>query len=177
MTKSDLRKEIKRRKAAFTPEERADLSATAVSTLTADEHWQRAHTVLLYHSLPDEVATHDLIRQAVAEGKHVLLPVVVGDDLELRTYTADEALVTGAFHILEPSGPVFTDLEAINLAVIPGVAFTPDGRRLGRGRGYYDRLLARLNPHTYVIGLCWPFQLVDDLPTEPHDRPLNHICS
>ena len=177
MTKSELRKEIKRRKAAFTREERAALSAAVVNTLLTDGHWQHARTVLLYHSLPDEVATHDLIRQALAEGKNVLLPVVVGDDLELRTYTADEALVTGAFNILEPTGPVFTAYETIDLAIIPGVAFTADGRRLGRGRGYYDRLLARLHPSTFLIGLCWPFQLVDDLPTEPHDRPLNHICS
>ena len=69
---------------------------------------------------------------------------------------------------------MFTDYAAIDLAVIPGVAFTPDGRRLGRGRGYYDRLLARF-ARAYTIGLAFPFQLLEDIPTEPHDIKLNEI--
>ena len=197
MTKQELRQEIRRRKAACSLEERAALSALVTARLLQHPHWTSAQTVLLYHSLPDEVNTHDLIRQACAEGKRVLLPAVVGDDLELRELPQPSALSPqpsalspqspslreGAFHILEPTGPLFTDYDAIDLAVIPGVAFTPDGRRLGRGRGYYDRLLARLNIHhsttgpacAYTIGLAFPFQLLEDIPTEPHDIKLNEI--
>jgi 5-formyltetrahydrofolate cyclo-ligase len=137
--------------------------------------------VLLYHSLPDEVDTHQLIGSALQEGKRVLLPVVVGDDLELRFLPTPDALREGAFHILEPTGAPFTDYAAIDLAVIPGVAFTPDGRRLGRGRGYYDRLLAHfpqsLSSSPYLIGLCWPFQLLADLPTEPHDLTVHAVIA
>ena len=196
MTKSEVRQEIKRRKAACSAEERAALSREVTAKLMDTSQWQQARTVLLYHSLPDEVATHDLINEALAAGKRVLLPVVVGADLELREYSTSESLREGAFHILEPTGAPFTDYAAIDLAVIPGVAFTPDGRRLGRGRGYYDRLLARISSpsshsspfspslkergpggESYLIGLCWPFQLLPDLPTEPHDRLMNAVIA
>ncbi len=176
MTKSEVRQEIRRRKAACSAEERALLSRQVTAKLVATPQWQQAHTVLLYHSLPDEVATHDLISEALATGKRVLLPVVVGDDLELRDYHAPGDLREGTFHIMEPTGEPFTDYAAIDLAVIPGVAFTQDGRRLGRGRGYYDRLLTHITDN-YKVGLCWPFQLVGDIPTEPHDYPMDEVIS
>lgn len=181
MDKQALRTEIRRRKAACPLNERAALSAAVIACLQQDPHWQSAHTLLLYHSLPDEVCTHDLIRAAAAAGKRVLLPVVVGDDLQLREYQGEGEMAEGAFHIQEPTGPVFSDYSSIDLAVIPGVAFTAAGIRLGRGRGYYDRLLARLtNPAPrarvpYLIGICWPFQLLPSLPSEPHDIPMNQV--
>lgn len=178
MTKPEIRQLIKRRKAACPPEERAALSAQIVARLLQSPRWISAQTILLYHSLPDEVNTHELIQTALVQGKRVLLPVVIGDDLELRELTT--TLREGAFHILEPTGSLFTDYAAIDLAVIPGVAFTSDGCRLGRGRGYYDRLLARftaLSNPPYTLGLAFPFQLLDDLPTEPHDIRLNSILS
>ena len=183
MDKISLRAEIRRRKATYSFKERAHLSRKVIDRLWQDPHWQQAQTVLLYHSLPDEVGTHDLIRRAAAAGKRVLLPVVDGDDLELREYQDEGSLEEGAFHIQEPTGPAVTDLSAIDLAVIPGVAFTPDGRRLGRGRGYYDRLLARLTRQPalarvpYLIGVCWPFQLVEDIPTEAHDISMNRVIT
>ena len=183
MDKKALRTEIRHRKNACSPEERTRLSRKVTDRLQQDSYWQQAHTVLLYHSLPDEVDTHDLIRNAASAGKRVLLPVVVGDDLELREYLGEGGMEEGAFHIQEPTGSAVTDLSIIDLAVIPGVAFTPDGRRLGRGRGYYDRLLARLTSHAsyarvpYLIGVCWPFQLVEDIPTEAHDIPMNRVIT
>jgi 5-formyltetrahydrofolate cyclo-ligase len=174
MTKQELRQEIRRRKAACSIEERAVLSRGVIAKLTKNPLWQQAQVILLYHSLPDEVDTRNLICQAGTEGKRVLLPVVVGDDLELRMYQGTSQLRAGSFHILEPVGEPFVDYQQIDLAVIPGVAFTPDGVRLGRGRGYYDRLLPRLTT-TYKMGICWPFQLVDAIPTEPHDIRMDSV--
>lgn len=176
MTKSEVRQEIKRRKAACSLEERVALSSAVISLLSETPQWKQAHIVLLYHALPDEVETRELIQQAFSSGKVVLLPVVVGDDLELRRLPTPDAVHEGAFHILEPDGTVFTDYAAIDLAIIPGVAFTADGHRLGRGRGYYDRLLSRLT-NVYKLGICWPFQLVDALPTEPHDISLDAVIT
>lgn len=129
--------------------------------------------MLLYHSLPDEVDTHDFIRRW-ASRKRILLPVVRGDDLELRLYTGDGQLQTGAFHIEEPGGEAFTDYARIELAVIPGVAFDRRGNRLGRGRGYYDRLLPRL-ANAYKVGLCFPCQLLDGVPAEEHDVRMDEV--
>ena len=131
--------------------------------------------MLLYHSLPDEVDTHAFIRRWSAR-KRILLPVVKGDDLELRLYTGDDCLTEGAFHIDEPTGTAFTDYAAIDLAVIPGVAFDRRGNRLGRGKGYYDRLLPRI-PTAYKLGLCFPFQLLDQIPAEAHDIPMDEVLT
>jgi 5-formyltetrahydrofolate cyclo-ligase len=174
MTKQELRQDIRRRKAACSPEEREALSHEVTAKLRQTAEWQRAGVVLLYHSLPDEVCTHDLILTACAEGKRVLLPVCVGDDLELREYRGEGSMAEGAFHIQEPTGEAFCDFAAIDLAIIPGVAFTRQGQRLGRGRGYYDRLLSRLR-EVRKVGLCWPFQLVDELPAEAHDIPMDAV--
>lgn len=176
MTKKEIREEVRGRKKGCAAEKRAQLSKEVVANLVSTELWKNAHRVLLYYSLPDEVATHELVSEALREGKAVLLPRVVGDDLELRLFSSPEALVEGAFHIQEPTGSVFTDYETIDLAIIPGVAFTTDGKRLGRGRGYYDRLLPRLS-QTYKIGICWPFQVISELPSESHDINMDCIIT
>ncbi|HIZ33626.1 MAG TPA: 5-formyltetrahydrofolate cyclo-ligase [Candidatus Bacteroides merdigallinarum] len=176
LTKTELRKEISRRKtlhksSAWHAQQTADLLAA----LEAHPQWQAAHTVLLYHSLPDEVDTHTFVRRWSGR-KRILLPVVKGTDLELRLYTGDDHLAEGAFHIDEPTGPIFTDYAEIDLAVIPGVAFDRRGNRLGRGKGYYDRLLPRI-PTAYKLGLCFPFQLVEQIPAEAHDIPMDEVLT
>ena len=127
-----------------------------------------ARTVLLYYSLDDEVQTHDFVEKWHRQ-KTVLLPVVKGDELELRIYTGRQNLKTGeAYHIEEPTGEAFTAYEKIDFAIIPGVSFDARGNRLGRGKGYYDKLLPLL--HSYNIGICYNFQVNEKLPVEPFDR-------
>lgn len=134
-----------------------------------------AHTVLLYSALPDEVPTQPLLSRLATEGKTVLLPRVVNDtDMELRRYTSLQDLEQGAFGIMEPTGELFTDYHDIDVAVIPGMAFDREGHRLGRGKGYYDRFLTQL-PHTYKIGICFPFQLVDHVPADVHDILMDEV--
>lgn len=150
-------------------------SAEIVAALEAHPAFRAANTILLYHSLKDEVDTHAFIRKWSRE-KRILLPVVTGDDLELRLYTGPEDLTVGAYGIEEPTGARFTDYAAIDLIVVPGVAFDRDGNRLGRGKGYYDRLLPRI-PSAYKIGICFPFQVVDEVPAEPFDIRMDEIIS
>lgn len=148
-------------------------SAEILAALEAHPAFKAAHTVLLYYSLKDEVDTHAFTRKWSLE-KQILLPVVTGDDLELRVYTGPEDLATGRYGIEEPTGTLFTDYAAIDLAVVPGVAFDGAGHRLGRGKGYYDRLLPRI-PSAYRIGICFPFQLVKEVPAEPFDIRMDEI--
>ena len=76
---------------------------------------------------------------------------------------------------MEPSGGNFTDYAAIDLAIIPGMAFGSKGHRLGRGKGYYDRLLSQLTPKTIKIGLCFPWQRVDYVPTDENDVSMDYV--
>ena len=139
-------------------------SANILAALEAHPAFRAATTVLLYHSLKDEVDTHAFIRKWSNE-KRILLPVVVGDDLELRLYTGPEDMATGTYGIEEPVGETFTDYASINFIAVPGVAFDRKGNRLGRGKGYYDRLLPRI-PAAYKAGICFPFQVVEEVPAE-----------
>lgn len=133
--------------------------------------------VMLYWPLPDEVDSRPFIQRLHDAGVHVVLPIIEGDDIRLRLYAGKEAMQPGAFGILEPQGPNFTDTEAISRIYIPGLAFTSEGHRLGRGRGYYDRFLSSL-PHTpQLIGVCAPGHLVPSLPTEAHDIRMNRVIS
>lgn len=153
----------------------AQQSAEIMTALEAHPAFQAAHTVLLYYSLPDEVNTHAFIHRWSQE-KEILLPVVIGDDLELRRYTGSHDLAVGRYGILEPTGAPYTTYANIELIVVPGVAFDNEGHRLGRGKGYYDRLLPRL-PQAYKLGICYPYQLLVHVPAEPFDIPMDQVLT
>ena len=107
----------------------------------------------------------------------MLLPCVDGDDLRLRQYTGPECMVSGEqFGIGEPTGEEWTDLAAVELIAVPGVAFDREGNRMGRGRGFYDRLL-KSTPNAVKIGLAYNFQMLDAIPTEPHDVKMNLVIT
>lgn len=168
--KKTLRQWIRQQKAQYTEEQLVEMSETIIRSVTAHPHFVHARTVLLYHSLPDEVYTPGLITHALQSGKRVLLPVVISKtEMEIREYLPTTEMERSEdFHILEPQGKAFTDYAAIDCAVIPGMAFDAQGHRLGRGRGYYDRFLAQA-AGVHKIGLCFPFQLLDSIPAEPTD--------
>ena len=180
LSKKSLRQHIRQRKARHTDEELVALSQPIVEAVLADPRFQEAQTVLLYHSLPDEVDTGRLLAElalasADFSGKTILLPRVTGEtDMELRVYTGPYDMTRGAFGIMEPSGALFTDYSQITLAIVPGMAFDCCGHRLGRGKGYYDRFLPLL-PQAYKIGVCFPFQLVDSVPTVPTDVVMDEV--
>ncbi|MGL4851552.1 MAG: 5-formyltetrahydrofolate cyclo-ligase [Phocaeicola sp.] len=171
--KNALRKQIAERKKRVSALERAEQSKVLFQQLEQHPLFKAAQTVLLYYSLPDEVATHAFVEKW-SSFKQILLPVVVGDCLELRLYTSAQNLKKSQqFSIGEPTGEPFLNYTAIDLAIIPGVAFDQKGNRLGRGKGFYDRLLTHLSCHT--LGVCFSFQLVDSLPTEPFDWSMDEV--
>ena len=173
MTKQELRQAIRRQKQMSS----GDDASETLRQLRQHPRLINADTLLLYSALQDEVPTQSLLDELVAQGKTVLLPRVVSDtDMELRQYTGLQDLQVGAFDILEPTGKLFTDYEKIDVAVVPGMAFDKEGHRLGRGKGYYDRFL-RLLPKTYKIGICFSWQLVDNVPTDEHDILMDQIMT
>lgn len=177
MTKQELRRHIREEKARLGEAQLLRMSAETARRLLAHPKITAAETILIYHSLPDEVNTADIIQGLSRDGKIVILPRVVDrDSMTLHAYTGEKDLVTGAYGIKEPVGTAFTDYESIAVAVVPGMAFDVRGNRLGRGRGYYDRLLPLLT-RAYKIGLCFPFQLLDNVPAAPSDVPMNEIVT
>ena len=171
MTKKELRQSIRAAKKQHTAEELQRQSEAVMQKLADHPRFRAAERVMLYASLPDEVETLAFI-EAWRHRKTIVLPTVVGDDI-IPVELADTTMFAeGDFHIPEPQNHPYTG--DFDLIVVPGMAFDMDGHRLGRGRGYYDRFLA-IHPEVYTIGLCFDFQLVPVVPSEPHDHPINEI--
>lgn len=174
MHKQELRQFIRQQKRLLTPQQRDEQSLAIARKLLAHPRIERARTLLLYHPLPDEVDATSLLE---TPGVSILLPRVIDDcRMELRRYEGPESLQRGAFGIMEPCGALFSDYGRIDVAVVPGMAFDRNGHRLGRGRGYYDRLLVQL-PQAYKIGICFDFQLMEAVEADAHDVLMDEIVS
>ena len=175
MDKKELRNYIRMQKRQFSGEQLRELSLPVIRRLMVHPRVKNASVILMYYSLADEVYTHDVIDQLVADGKTVLLPAVIDDThMELRTYRGPQDLQGGFFDIMEPVGDEFTDYDQIDVAVVPGMAFDSRNNRLGRGRGYYDRLLPQL-AHIYKIGVCFDFQRLPGIPTDANDQAMDEV--
>ena len=122
-------------------------------------------------------ASDDRALQQASARHRIVLPCVTGPStMELREYTGAADLSIGAFGIPEPTGCLFTHLSDIELALIPGMAFDAAGHRLGRGKGYYDRFLAQTQMQSVrKWGVCYDFQLLDSIPTDAHDQPVERV--
>lgn len=172
MDKIKIRKDIALKKRTFNDSELKELSDLLWKKIEMYPPFQNASTILLYYSLPDEVQTHQFIDKW-SQSKNIILPVVSDSDLELRRYAGKDSLKEGSYHILEPIGNPICDASVIDLAFIPGVSFDVFGNRLGRGKGFYDRLLTRIK--IKKIGICFHFQISDLLPSEPFDIPMDEV--
>ena len=154
------------------PEECAARSRLVRERLEAHPAWVSAQTVALFCPMPGEV---DLLELLPVDGKRAIFPAVAEAHLEWREVkNATDFVESERFpNLREPSGGVSVLLSEADLVVVPGLAFTGSGKRLGRGRGFYDRALAGLPGRVRRMGVCFEFQVLDDLPTEPHDAPLD----
>lgn len=174
--KKALRKHVRGLKANFSSSELKNFSLSVTDKIKNEPFWQNAETVLLYSPLKDELDVTPLIKDAALTGKRVLLPVVSGENLTVGIYKGDTLLIKGAFGILEPSAEKFSEEKypEIDVAVIPGMAFDQHGNRLGRGKGYYDRFLKKLTS-AYIIGVCFPFQMFEEIPSEEFDVKMEKV--
>ncbi len=147
--------------------------------LLTQPFFSQAKTVLLYASKGSEVPTHDLIQKLLDEGRSVCLPIahLAEKDLELSFILSLDDLVPSSFGVLEPKLNALRPCppQAVQVAVVPGIAFDPAGYRLGYGLGFYDRFLPRLSCPS--IGLAYEAQIAPALPHEAHDVPLSCIVT
>ena len=173
--KRTLRKEIRAEIAKLSPEEKETLSAQIFSKIATLRELEEASVVALFVSLADEPQTAHFIEQLSEKNKRVVVPRIEGE--EMNFYDISEGIEAGAFGIMEPIAKAPIEPSEIEVMVVPGVVFTLDGKRCGRGKGFYDKYLSHRGFRAYTIGVCYPCQIVRSLPTEEHDKVLDCIIS
>jgi 5-formyltetrahydrofolate cyclo-ligase len=179
-SKASLRLLARARRDALDALQRNLWSASIAETVLASDAWERARWVALYASFGSEVGTQDLLAAALSQQKRLALPRLEREGglwkISLREHTANAAVEVTGWGITQPTAqanPVAS--EAIDLWLIPGLAFDPRGVRLGWGRGYYDRLLS-VAPGAKV-GVAFEIQRFNQLPSEPHDVRLEALVT
>lgn len=153
--------------------EKESAAAEVFERLEKTAAFLMADSVLMYHSLPDELSTRTFLKKWNGR-KRFFLPRVNGVNLDILPYD-ESRLELGSFHIEEPVGDELVDPDTIELIVVPAVAYDRQGNRLGRGKGFYDRLLQ--TTRATKIGVGYEFQLLDSLPVEEHDVPMDAIIT
>ena len=174
MDKKELRRMIREKKRAMTPEEIAARSEQLGILLTRSEAYQNAATIYGYLPYNQEVRTVPMLEQALRDGKRVAVPKCYGDEMKF-IFMEDLSLVEkGYAGIPEPiaDGPVADDKTA--LVLMPGLAFDPEGHRIGYGGGFYDKFL-EAEPNHPTLALCYEFQMLPHLDTEAHDIPVDYV--
>ena len=159
------------------PDLRAEKSARLCDAIRLAEAWHTARTVAIFAPLPGEPDVEML--WAHAESRTFAYPRVEGDWLALHTVRSPLELQPRQWGLREPAANPGSAVapDSMDLILVPGIAFSRSGARLGRGRGYYDRLLSTLPDHVCKIGVCFDFQLVPELPTDPHDQAVDLVAT
>ena len=162
-------------------EVRRDHSLRACERLQALDVASDARTIMLYLSLPDEVDTHPLARWCISSGRTCCVPVVDWDHATMAPSRVDrldeDAFVTGPHGVRVPRAPAPVSPAALDLVVVPGLAFDEQGWRLGQGGGHYDRFLSELPETCATIGLSFDDRVVTSLPHETHDVPMDLVVT
>lgn len=173
MEKKEIRKRIKNLRTMLSEVEKMAAADEVFDRLERTAAFMMADKILMYHSLPDELSTRRFLDKW-HDRKHFFLPRVNGVNLDIIPYD-ESRLELGSFHIEEPTGDACADPAELELIVVPAVAFDRSGNRLGRGKGFYDRLLKETC--ATKIGVGYEFQLLDSLPAEEHDVPMDYVIT
>ena len=172
MNKQETRREIKKIKLEISQQERELAAIEVMNKIESLPQFTEAKNILLYNALPDELPTECMLNRWDCL-KSLFLPVVDGNNLVIKRYNKD-AVKVGAFGIIEPEGKE-VDSKIIDFIIVPGVAFDRNLNRLGRGKGYYDRLLSESN--AFFAGIGYSIQVLDNIPVEEHDIKMNCIIT
>jgi len=179
--KSRIRQDVLRKRDSLDPDIRKAKDSLIKEQLFSLAEFQQAPVLFFFSSFRSEVSTSAQIAEALSLGKRVILPSVDSLNKELRLYEIKQLseLSAGYMGIPEPAVAEERerDINDVTLVIMPGAAFDPKGNRLGYGGGYYDRLLSRLRRRIPLVALAYEEQLVDSLPTGPHDIRVHMIVT
>lgn len=165
-------------------ENKDEVSRAICEKFVALPEYAAARTVMFYVDVRTEVRTHDDLATALTHGKKIVVPWCNDrGELELFWLTSMDDLAIGMYKILEPK-PVLRNLPdrqvpvaELDLIMVPGVAFTRDGARMGHGKGYYDKLLEHARPDAPLVALAFECQLFPEIPTQPHDVFMDKVIT
>ena len=182
-SKDAIRRRMRALRKALAPEERESAAKDICTRLIHDSAISSAAdspdrgAVAVYLASPDEIDLSDFILAMLDRGVTVVSPRWNGETYELAKLKglSGESLRRGPMNILEPAEAEIVSPSEVAAWIVPGLAFTRDGRRLGYGGGWYDRLLASARKGSLKIGVAHEFQVVEDLPHEPHDIRLDRL--
>lgn len=174
MDKKTLRSNIREKKRAMTPEMMEEKSRRLAALFFESEAYRRAETIYGYLPYNQEVRTVPILQQAIRDGKRVAVPKCYGDEMRFIYMDDLSKVEKGYAGIPEPIAdePVADDKNA--LVLMPGLAFDPQGHRIGYGGGFYDKFLAA-EPEHPTLALCYDFQMLEQLDTEDFDIPVDCV--
>lgn len=174
MDKKELRRQIREQKRAMTEDDIRRRSEALAAKFYASEAYQNAKTIYGYLPYNQEVRTVPMLEQAIRDGKRVAVPKVYGEEMKFLYLDDMTQVAKGYAGIPEPIAdePVAEDKTA--LVLMPGLAFDPQGHRVGYGGGFYDKFLAA-EPEHPTLALCYEFQFLPSLETEEHDIPIDYV--
>lgn len=174
--KAALRKAARLTRDALSHEVVLDWSGQIIDRLLHIEPFAAANSVFTYVSVKSEVRTRDLIEQLWERDITLLVPMMIGDELFMCQLHDWNEIRIDSYGRCTPISDAKLFTGEPDVTLVPGLAFTEQGQRLGSGYGHYDRFLAK-HPKTLAIGLAYEFQLKASLPTEPHDQSLDYVVT
>lgn len=179
--KDAIRKQVLKVRNAMPEDEVRRLSGLIFQNLRLNSFFEESKHVMIYLDFKHEVETGLVINYCLENGKKVYIPICIPETHEIcvsRITSLDE-LQKGHFGIREPKAEYIrlSDSSLIDLVLVPGVAFDKAGNRIGFGAGYYDRFMKRLNPDAVKAALAYSFQVVDRIPSDEYDIPVDYIIT
>lgn len=182
--KKELRKEAKAYRSSLSVGDRLNKSTDIINNLKGIEEFIKAEEIIMYASLQDEVETLCLMRELLEAGeKQIYCPVTQGDEMEFYQIQTMDDLNEGNFHVLEPEvseDALLKPIKDINYCMImPGLMFDKKGNRLGYGKGYYDKYLAKLSEdiNMTTIALSYEEMVKDEIPAEETDQKADYVVT
>jgi 5-formyltetrahydrofolate cyclo-ligase len=176
LTKQKIRNTILMKLKTQKEENRNKKSSQVKNKLFRNRVFKKAKTVMFYMSFGGEVNTVDMIKAAQKIGKTVVVPVCGRNRMMSPCVLKDKGtLLRGPYGIREPALKKPVNLKSLDLVIVPGLAFDKQGRRLGRGKGYYDRFLSKISKHSIALGLAYDFQILPFIPTTEYDVEVQKV--
>ncbi|MBI2660191.1 5-formyltetrahydrofolate cyclo-ligase [Candidatus Woesearchaeota archaeon] len=173
--KNNLKESILKIRNSSPKDELLEKNKKIKNNLFRFELYKKSKTIMFFVSFNSEVSTHEIIKEAF-KSKTVVVPKVANHEIEPSVIIDFDNLIAGKFGILEPIELMRIAYKNIDLVLVPGIVFDREGHRIGYGFGYYDKFLAKV-PKAVKIGLAFDFQVVENIPEETHDVPVDFIVT